>query len=424
MRGVAPDPENDFPAASSRQNTDEDSFQNVLDEVPESVVCSSLWDGNVLIDTEDISTTKMDMMFRWHSHVLDFWLRHKVTDSAMNDLLMIQNAPYRTWSRVRDVLYESEDVQVDRFYMCAQSHKHLRTLTSGEVELCDIKNCEGKVKQFGYIRIWERIKARLSNTSSGPGMVRYYHEELKIISGNGHATYRDVFSGSVFRDTANRLGGLEAVKNDIFLIVSGDGAQPYRSTTYDMWPFVCMIANLAPCDRVKTKNMLPIMCVPGPNQPKDLIYFLEPFLQEMEKLSKGIPCRRWDGNEVIVRCHILLLEGDLAALCKLCCVKGYNGLRGCMYCLIKGICVRHTYFPSFERDASGRRRVFCRSDDLPMRNEAQTENDIRQIEYLRHSVQRGSQKEMNQLCKSSGINGESSLFSRSALIPYRSVPLD
>lgn len=59
-----------------------------------------------------------------------------------------------------------------------------------------------------------------------------------------------------------------------------------------------------------------------------------------------------------------------------------------------------------------------------MRSEAEIEEVFRNIQSLRRLLQRISQKEMNGLCKSSGVNGESLLLSRSALIPYRSVPLD
>lgn len=105
-------------------------------------------------------------------------------------------------------------------------------------------------------------------------MFDYFRDEVGKSTGSG-AEYLDVFSGRVFSETLEALGGEEAVRNDIFLILSGDGGQSYRSWTYDFWPFVVLIAYFPPSDCVAFDNMLPIMCIPGPCEPVDLVSLLK-----------------------------------------------------------------------------------------------------------------------------------------------------
>ena len=243
----------------------------------------------------------------------------------MNDLLKLENAPLTTLKQVREVLYEAEDVVIDKHNMCWESHQHLSFLPHGDLVPCSQASCCGKVKRYEYMRVWSKIKCRLRSPVYGPELFDHYHKQLNRLE-------QGELSRSVFKDIVEDLGGIEAVRIDIFLILSGDGSQPYRSSTYDMWPFICMLANLAPDKWVKTGNMLPIICIPGPNNLKDTLSFLEPFLDEMEELSNGMDCTIWDGRRITVRCHMPLLEGDLAALAKLCRLKVYNDLRGCMYC--------------------------------------------------------------------------------------------
>lgn len=380
--------------------------------------------SNPLSFPEYENDSKLGLIFRYHEGIINFWLRHKVTDAAMSDLLKLENAPLTTWKRVREVLYEAEDILIDKHNMCWDSHQHLSVLPNGNLETCSQNICTGRVKQYGYMRIWSRIKCRLQSPDHGPQLFTLLHDALDRLDQTSEVFYRDIFSGSVFRDIVEDVGGTDSVRNDIFLVLSGDGAQPYRSSTYDMWPFVCMIANLPPDKRVKTENMLPIVCIPGPNQPKDVLSFLTPFLDEMEDLSRGVDCTLWDGREVTVRCHMLLLEGDLAALAKLCRLKGHNGLRGCMYCLVHAVRGKHPYFPSFTlaEDHTKETNFDVRAPEMRILQE--TEKTIAEIEDLRQSKKRGAVKSREEKCKEWGINGRSALFHRSTLIPYRSVPLD
>lgn len=87
-------------------------------------------------------------------------------------------------------------------------------------------------------------------------MFEYYHEGLRKVSDayrgrRGEREYVDFFSGSLFEETVQSLGGVEAVKHDIFVFLTTDGAQPFNSSTYSYWPVVLMIGNPESSKRFK-----------------------------------------------------------------------------------------------------------------------------------------------------------------------------
>lgn len=158
--------------------------------------------------------------------------------------------------------------------------------------------------------------------------------------------YLDFYSGPLFRDFVEAQGGISSVSNDIFLTLSSDGVQPFKSDDYSFWPFLCMLLNLPPHLRFQMKRLLLILIIPGPNEPKDLISFLDPFISEMKNLGvNGRLGRLWNGTVVRVRVHLLFLCGDLPAIKKLTHLKGVIGLVPCRFCHIKGVFVGHSYFP-------------------------------------------------------------------------------
>lgn len=168
--------------------------------------------------------------------------------------------------------------------------------------------------------------------------------------------------------------------------------QPFKSTPYDMWPFLCMIIKLEPSKRVNTVNMLPLLCVPVPRAPKDLVSFLDPFIEEMHELSSGRECVLWNGDRVVVRCHLLFICGDLPAIAKLCHLKGSNGYSPCRYCNVTGIANplrnHHVYYPSF--CIRGDNREICFDIETPPeRSESGIDETQRKIRDVSLSTQRG-----------------------------------
>lgn len=72
------------------------------------------------------------------------------------------------------------------------------------------------------------------------------------------------------------LGGYNSTKYDIFIILSMDSTDAFKSTNHAFWPVLCIILNLPPSIRFKMNNLLLVSFIPGPSNPEDTIYFLKP----------------------------------------------------------------------------------------------------------------------------------------------------
>ena len=71
-----------------------------------------------------------------------------------------------------------------------------------------------------------------------------------------------------------------------------DGFNPFgiMSTSYSMWPVLVMPFNMAPWVCMDESNCIMALLIPGPKSPgKDFDVFLEPLIEELLELWKGIP---------------------------------------------------------------------------------------------------------------------------------------
>lgn len=124
----------------------------------------------------------------------------------------------------------------------------------------------------------------------------------------------------------------------------------HKSSKYSYWPVVLTIANYCPSERYHLRNMLHVVVIPGPNNPKYLNSFLLPFIQEIQNLStNGVVLTMYDGKRTLLRVHLLFVLGDLSGIAKLCYLLGHNSNFPCRFCCIKGIWVpgsNHVYYPN------------------------------------------------------------------------------
>ncbi|KAG9126384.1 hypothetical protein FRC07_003631 [Ceratobasidium sp. 392] len=125
---------------------------------------------------------------------------------------------------------------------------------------------------------------------------------------------------------------------DVALGLSTDGVGPFKKRTKTCWPLVVFNYNLDPAIRHRLENLLCIGVIPGPNSPQELDTFLEPFIDELEELARGVAA--FDGEHMrpfCLRAHLLACFGDMPAVAKMMCMKGVNGKRPCRACKIVGI---------------------------------------------------------------------------------------
>ena len=268
---------------------------------------------------------------------------------------------------------------------CPMFHRALKVRHDNTLQQCvDCDETVTNKASYEYICVWERIKAQLESTACGPQLRDYYQSMLVEVFSEEQCEYSDFHSGSIFKEVVDQLGGLYNVMDDIFLSLSADGVQPFKSDDYSCWPVVATVLNLPPSERYKSKNLLPLLIIPGPTNPKNLTSFIEPFLDELESLSRdGRMVRLYSGECRRVRVHLLFVLADLPAMKKLTHLKGHNGLVPCRFCVIRGVYTSHVYFPSVIESpmnaASGRKRRRKSTKTLwdPARLPIRTDKSIR-----------------------------------------------
>ncbi|CCO38023.1 hypothetical protein BN14_12185 [Rhizoctonia solani AG-1 IB] len=147
------------------------------------------------------------------------------------------------------------------------------------------------------IFLYLSLMTRLRNLYRDPAMAQKlrYRAERKAEDN----VLRDIFDGAHY----NRLCGERVVvggntlghryfskPTDIALGLSSNGFGPFKSRKQSCWPLLVFNYNLPPSIRTRLENMLCLGVIPGPNSPKEIDTFLEPFIDELELLARGSLC--------------------------------------------------------------------------------------------------------------------------------------
>jgi hypothetical protein len=206
-------------------------------------------------------------------------------------------------------------------------------------------NLDGKpVAQFNYIPVAERLQALFQDRDLAK-LMRYRHEYRsqevvredifdsndykklcqQNIFINGHDTGRKFFQG----------------RRDVALSLLGDGVQIFdhgHKASDTCWPIILQNLNLPPSERCKLRNVIPLMVIPGPQEPKDFNSFFYPFIQEMLKLAgPGVNCYDAYRKEYFtLRAFPILVCGDMQAIKHFSGMKGPNSKLPCRACRITG----------------------------------------------------------------------------------------
>ena len=145
-----------------------------------------------------------------------------------------------------------------------------------------------------------------------------------------------------------------------------------------------MIANLAPHLRYKIGNMITLSMIPGPNQPKNLVSFLDPFLEEMKDLGvNGRMASFPDGSSRLVRVFVVNWLADLPAVAKLALLRGHRAFSPCRFCTAKGIYVNSMYHtPSIPGDIETGFQVLYEPNNLDLCSHQQVMGQFAEIEDL------------------------------------------
>lgn len=88
--------------------------------------------------------------------------------------------------------------------------------------------------------------------------------------------------------------------------------------------------------RYLQENVLLVGVIPGPKEPQHNINsFLQPLVNDLLSLWKGVRMQTNEGVEVLVRAALLCVACDIPAARKTCGFVGHSAYHGCSKCLVK-----------------------------------------------------------------------------------------
>ena len=144
----------------------------------------------------------------------------------------------------------------------------------------------------------------------------------------------DVYDGAVWKSFLEVDGkAFLASRYSIGLLINVDWFQPYTHIQYSVGAIYIAILNYPRQLRYLRENMLLVGIIPGPHEPTlHINSFLEPLVEELLLLWKGIEMDTTEGKQVV--CAALLCNSsDIPATRKVAGFMGHAALKGCSRCL-------------------------------------------------------------------------------------------
>lgn len=207
-------------------------------------------------------------------------------------------------------------------------------------------NLDGKpAAQYDYIPLANRLQALYLDPEMAK-LMRYRHEYEQR-----EGVIEDIFDSQRYKDLCKENIIIDGVdtgrkyfegRRDVALSFLGDGVQIFKrghKATDTCWPIILQNLNLPGAHRSKLRNVLPLMIIPGPQQPKDFNSFLYPFIGEAIHLA-GPGVKAYDAHrkEHFTLCAFpLLVCGDMQAIKHFGGMKGPNAKLPCRACRIAGV---------------------------------------------------------------------------------------
>lgn len=282
-------------------------------------------------------------------------------------------------------------------------------------------------RQFQYLP----IIARLANLFRDPSMARKLrYRSNRPVSPN---LISDIFDGEYYRQLLDRhvTVGAETLQHkyfskptDLALGLSTDGFGPFKSRKQTCWPLILFNYNLSPSIRTQLQHILCIGVIPGPQAPKEIATYLEPLIDELEDLARGIVAfDAVDGHTFALRAYLLTCFGDMPAMAKLMSMKGPNGKLPCRACKMEAVSSgtgnnTTLYTPLSRTFLKDRSRPSYDPLNLPRRTHAEHIRQALNVEATKNDTAEEAQQ------RNTGINGLSPLARLSSLDFPTSFPHD
>ena len=169
-----------------------------------------------------------------------------------------------------------------------------------------------------------------------PGLEEQCREWVKRPSRG--QVYGDVYDGKVWKSFQNYKGEpfLDA-PNTFGFMINVDWFSPFKRVHVSVGAIYLVLMNLPRHLRFKTENVILLGLIPDlPKEPDSLNSYLEPFVEEMQTLWKGVSLKTHNHPDGInVRAALLGVAADVPATRKLCGFLGHSACYGCSKCLRK-----------------------------------------------------------------------------------------
>ena len=153
----------------------------------------------------------------------------------------------------------------------------------------------------------------------------------------GEQILADVYDGNLWKEfqTVHGVDFLKRPRNYGFML-NFDFFQPMtRRKDYSVGVFYLATLNLPRAERFKWENIIVIGIVPSlDREPKDLNEFLEPAVDGLKALWKGVRLKSSLSRFALVfRAAVMCVSSDVPATRKICGFKSHSAVFGCSRCL-------------------------------------------------------------------------------------------
>ena len=148
--------------------------------------------------------------------------------------------------------------------------------------------------------------------------------------------YTDIFDGRVWKEF-QVVDGVPflSVPGNYALQINVDWFAPFKHTAHSEGAIYMSVLNLPRKERYLQENVMLIGVIPGPKEPSlNMNTFLEPLIDELHQLWKGVLLKNRNGNATVIRAALISCSCDIPASRKLCGFVGHNASHGCSKCLL------------------------------------------------------------------------------------------
>ncbi|KAK6478319.1 hypothetical protein HHUSO_G20613, partial [Huso huso] len=298
-------------------------------------------------------------------------LKHKLTNDAVLDIMRVlkvisgKTLPPTLYMFQKQ--FENITGVIEIHHVCKLCDSYIGTECSGKCCFCAEEwNENESIKNgnfFFYLPMTEQLKSLLLDPNIASGV-------LSCKGRFSDNTMHDIIDGAKYRTSYSTVPDS---CNVISLSFSCDGIPVFNSSSFSVWPVLCVIIEIPPKERFS--HILLASLWFGSKKP-DMTVFLQPFVDECKNLStEGMSWTdQSTGKKIFSNVLTTAAICDSVARPMLQNMVQYNGLYGCGFCQDSGKVVSK---------GKGNARVYPYNRDSYVRTTAET------LENAKHALKEG-----------------------------------